>query len=108
MPTKRVLTRGSGDYEAIEGGYAGQGVEDLTGGVSTTLVSNRVFNKGKLWNELPKSDDGDGEFVFALSANWNPNQSHKSGVALCHAYSILEARKEVDDEGKVYQLVKIR
>lgn len=103
-----MLTRDSGDYEAIEGGYAGQGVEDLTGGVSTTLVSNRIFNKDKLWNELPKSDDGDGEFVFALSANWNPNQNHKSGVALCHAYSILEARKEVDDEGRVYQLVKIR
>lgn len=105
---EKAYAKAHGDYEAIEGGYAGQGVEDMTGGVSTTLVSNRVFNKDKLWDELPKGEDGDGEFVFALSASWAPNQDHKSGVALCHAYSILQARKEFDDQGNVHQLVKIR
>ncbi|KAI1866996.1 hypothetical protein JX265_007572 [Neoarthrinium moseri] len=94
-----------GDYEAISGGWPGEAVEDMTGGVTTTIASNRVLRKDKLWKELVNSD---GEFVFALAAFGTGWDWQKSGLALGHAYSILEAREEVDEDGNKVRLVKIR
>ncbi|EJT71944.1 calpain-9 [Gaeumannomyces tritici R3-111a-1] len=94
-----------GDYEAIEGGWSGEGVEDMTGGVTTTLVTNRVLNKDKLWRELV-NDAGD--FVFALSAMGTGWDSNANGLALNHAYSILKAVEEVGENGDRVKLVQIR
>ncbi|KAL8365694.1 hypothetical protein RB595_004478 [Gaeumannomyces hyphopodioides] len=94
-----------GDYEAIEGGWSGEGVEDMTGGVTTTLVTNRVLNKDKLWRELA-NDAGD--FVFALSAMGTGWDSNSNGLALNHAYSILKAVEEVGENGDRVRLVQIR
>jgi len=93
------------DYEAISGGYPGEAVEDMTGGVSTTVASNRVLRKDKLWKELVNAD---GEFVFALSALGTGWDWKKGGLALGHAYSILKATEEVDEDGKKVRLVQIR
>ncbi|KAK4194521.1 putative calpain [Triangularia verruculosa] len=94
-----------GDYEAISGGWSGEAVEDMTGGVTTTVAANRVLKKDKLWKELVNAD---GEFVFALSAIGTGWDSYKGGLALGHAYSILKATEEVDEDGKKVRLVKIR
>ena len=94
-----------GDYEAISGGWSGEAVEDMTGGVTTTMATNRVLKKDKLWRELVNSN---GEFVFALSAIGTGWDSQKGGLALGHAYSILKATEEVDEEGKKFRLVQIR
>ncbi|KAK3387482.1 calpain family cysteine protease [Podospora didyma] len=93
------------DYEAISGGYPGEAVEDMTGGVTTTVASNRVLKKDKLWRELVNSD---GEFVFALSALGTGWDWKKGGLALGHAYSILGATEEVGEEGEKVRLVRIR
>jgi hypothetical protein len=82
-----------------------RGVEDMTGGVTSTIVSNRVLSKDKLWKELANSD---GEFVFALAAMGTGWDRQKSGLALGHAYSILQSREEVDEDGKKVRLVQIR
>ncbi|KLU81664.1 calpain-9 [Magnaporthiopsis poae ATCC 64411] len=94
-----------GDYEAIEGGWSGEGVEDMTGGVTTTLVTNRVLYEDKLWRELV-NDTGD--FVFALSAMGTGWDSNANGLALNHAYSILKAVEEVGEKGERVRLVQIR
>ena len=54
---------------AIEGGWAGSAVEDLTGGVTTMLLGNCVLRKDKLWREMLGLDETHSEFVFALSAS---------------------------------------
>ncbi|KAH8673835.1 hypothetical protein BX600DRAFT_456317 [Xylariales sp. PMI_506] len=102
---EKAYSKVHGDYEAVSGGWPGEAVEDMTGGVTTTIASNRVLRKDKLWKELVNSD---GEFVFALAAMGTGWDWQKSGLALGHAYSILEAREEVAEDGSKIRLVKIR
>lgn len=101
---EKAYAKVHGDYEAISGGWSGEAVEDMTGGVTSTVASNRVLRKDKLWKELANND----EFVFALSAIGTGWDSQKGGLALGHAYSILKAVEEVDEDGNKVRLVKIR
>ncbi|WQF82321.1 Putative cysteine peptidase, cysteine active, peptidase C2, calpain, catalytic [Colletotrichum destructivum] len=102
---EKAYAKVHGDYEAISGGWPGEAVEDMTGGVTSTIATNRVLRKDKLWKELVNSD---GEFVFALAAMGTGWDWRKSGLALGHAYSILQSREEVDEDGKKVRLVQIR
>ena len=54
-----------GDYDAIQGGDSGEAVEDMTGGVTVTLPTNRILSKDKLWNELLNVNKN---FIFAASS----------------------------------------
>jgi hypothetical protein len=102
---EKAYAKAHGDYEAISGGWSGEAVEDMTGGVTITIATNRVLKKDKLWKELVNSD---GEFVFALSAIGTGWDWQKGGLALGHAYSILKATEEVDEDGNKVRLVQIR
>ncbi|KAK2002595.1 calpain family cysteine protease [Colletotrichum falcatum] len=102
---EKAYAKVHGDYEAISGGWPGEAVEDMTGGVTSTIATNRVLRKDRLWKELVNTD---GEFVFALAAIGTGWDWQKSGLALGHAYSILQSREEVDEDGKKVRLVQIR
>lgn len=106
---EKAYAKAHGDYNAIAGGWSGEAVEDMTGGVTTTVATKRVLRKDRLWRELAL---GDGDFVFALSAlgsalGFSASRS-ASGVVLGHAYSILRATEEVDEDGTRLRLVQIR
>ncbi|CAM1510473.1 Fc.00g008080.m01.CDS01 [Cosmosporella sp. VM-42] len=105
---EKAFAKVHGDYEAIDGGWAGTAVEDLTGGVTTVVAGNRVLRKEKLWREMLSTDQEDGEFVFGLSATGPGEDSRKNGLVLRHAYSILKATEVEDEEGRKLRLVKIR
>lgn len=102
---EKAYAKAHGDYNAIAGGWSGEGVEDMTGGVTTTIATRRVLKKDKLWKEMAF---GNGDFVFALSALGLAGQGSASGVVLQHAYSILRATEEVDEDGTKLRLVQIR
>ncbi|KAK2008455.1 calpain family cysteine protease [Colletotrichum eremochloae] len=102
---EKAYAKVHGDYEAISGGWPGEAVEDMTGGVTSTIATNRVLRKDRLWKELVNAD---GEFVFALAAMGTGWDWQKSDLALGHAYSILQSREEVDEDGKKVRLVQIR
>ncbi|KAF4448636.1 hypothetical protein F53441_7985 [Fusarium austroafricanum] len=104
---EKAFAKVHGDYHALDGGWAGTAVEDLTGGVTTVVAGNRVLRKERLWREMLGSDGEDGEFVFGLSAG-GPGEEHNNGIVLRHAYSILRVAEVEDEEGNRVRLVKIR
>lgn len=104
---EKAYAKAHGDYQAIDGGYVGDAVEDMTGGVTTPIATNKVLRKDRLWKELSRSD---GQFVFGLSAQSRFKRIEAdSGVALGHAYSILRAVEVDTEDGKSsVRLVQIR
>ncbi|KAF5027785.1 hypothetical protein F66182_116 [Fusarium sp. NRRL 66182] len=104
---EKAFAKVHGDYQALDGGWAGTAVEDLTGGVTTVVAGNRVLRKERLWREMLGSDGEDGEFVFGLSAG-GPGEDHNNGIVLQHAYSVLKVAEVEDEDGNKVRLVKIR
>lgn len=102
---EKAYAKVHGDFEAISGGWPGEAVEDMTGGVTSTLESNRILSKDKLWKELVNTE---GEYVFAVAAMGQGWDWKRSGLALGHAYSILQSREEVGEDGTKVRLVQIR
>lgn len=103
---EKAFAKVHGDYHAIRRGWSGDGTEDMTGGVATTIATKSVLSKDKLWEEL---SFGDGDFVFSLSSGKaRPPSIHTSGVSKEHAYSILHATEEADEDGNKLRFVKIR
>lgn len=105
---EKAFAKAHGDYEAIDGGWSGEAVEDMTGGVATTIATKRILSKDRLWKELAF---GNGDFVFAMSAmsaKGGRPYAYAAGVVMEHAYSVLRATEEVDEDGNRLRLVKIR
>lgn len=73
------------------------------------VLGNRVLRKDRLWRELTKSGEENGEFVFALSAiGGHCMKDAQNGITLSHAYSVIKATEVQDEEGTRYRLVKVR
>jgi hypothetical protein len=107
---EKAFAKAHGDYSAIEGGFVGEAIEDLTGGVTSEVLSSNILNKDRFWTEeLMKVND---EFLFGcgtgMFSNWldpkyrGPPRDRK-GISENHSYSIMEAR-EIDG----YRLLRLR
>lgn len=94
-----------GDYDSLDRGYPGEAVEDMTGGVTVRLATNKVLNPGKLWEQLVNNKD----FVFSAVLPWvETGEDGMKGLTTDHSYSILRATEESDQDGKRLKLVLIR
>jgi hypothetical protein len=104
---EKAYAKVHGDYDAISGGYSGEGVEDLTGGVTTKVLTNRILSKERLWNELMEMNN---QFLFSASSpsDYGDDSDSRKGLALGHAYSVIKAVEEEDEDGKKHRLVLIR
>lgn len=107
---EKAFAKAHGDFSAIEGGFVGEGIEDLTGGVTSEILSSNILDKDRFWNEeLMKVNE---EFLFGcgtgLFSNWldpkyaGPPRDRK-GISENHSYSIMEAR-----EIKGHRLLRLR
>ncbi|KAJ5081637.1 Alpha/beta hydrolase fold-3 [Penicillium alfredii] len=107
---EKAFAKAHGDYSAIEGGFVGEAIEDLTGGVTSEVLSSNILDKDRFWNEeLMKVNE---EFLFGcgtgLFSNWldpkyrGPPRDRK-GISEDHSYSIMEAR-EIDG----HRLLRLR
>lgn len=93
---EKAYAKAHGDYGSLHGGWVGDGMEDLTGGVSTNLAPSDILDKSLLWKQLLQVND---TYLFAGAAV----HYMEAGSFGKHAYAVLQAV-----EHKELRLLKIR
>ncbi|KAI5814597.1 hypothetical protein BZA77DRAFT_356388 [Pyronema omphalodes] len=89
------------DYSALYGGFTGEAVEDLTGGVTTDIICCDILDKDRFWKEQLSLVNKD--FLFGASFNTGEKDAERRGVEGGHAYSVLKA---VEAKGERFVLIR--
>ncbi|KAM3073665.1 hypothetical protein ACMFMG_004450 [Clarireedia jacksonii] len=100
---EKAYAKAHGDFACLEGGWIGEGVEDLTGGVTTELLTSDILDTDEFWhNEILKVNK---EFLFGCSTGLlDRGYGSRNGITEGHAYVIMEARELSTGE----RLLKLR
>jgi hypothetical protein len=97
---EKAYAKAHGDYSAIDGGFVGEGIEDLTGGVTSEVFATDILDKDKFWREELLNVNK--TFLFGCG-QMGGIYGERRGIQEKHAYSIMEAR-EIDGQ----RLLKLR
>ncbi|KAB5589397.1 hypothetical protein CTheo_7164 [Ceratobasidium theobromae] len=90
-----------GDFGAISGGFTAEGIEDLTGGVSTMLEIADILDTDRFWREELMLANEDR--LFGCSIKKDDASEDINGLMQAHAYSVVKA---VEVNGK--RFVRLR
>lgn len=100
---EKAYAKAHGDYASISGGYIGEGMEDLSGGVMTEVFTSDILDLDDFWeNEMMKVNQ---EFLFGCSTGlMEHGTGSRDGISEGHAYVVMEARTMESGQ----RLVKLR
>ena len=100
---EKCYAKAHGDYGSLIGGWIGEGLEDLSGGVTTELLASDILDIDGFWeNELSKVNQ---EFLFGCSTGLlDGGYGDREGISEGHAYVVMDARTLKSGE----RLVKLR
>lgn len=100
---EKAFAKVHGDYSSLIGGWIGEGLEDLSGGVTTELLGSDILDLDSFWeNEMSKVNQ---EFMFGCSTGLlDGGYGERSGIREGHAYVVMDARTMKNGE----RLVKLR
>lgn len=94
---EKAYAKAHGDYCAIEGGSASEGIEDLTGGVAVVINPEDIMDKERFWKEqLSQVNE---KYLFGGGTKATPSRGFVGG----HAYTVLRTYEEGD-----LKLLKLR
>ncbi|EOO01398.1 putative calpain family cysteine protease protein [Phaeoacremonium minimum UCRPA7] len=88
---EKAYAKAHGDYACLTGGWIGEALEDLSGGVTTELLASDILDTEEFWNnELSRINQ---EFLFGCSTGLlDGGYGNRDGISEGHAYVIMEAR----------------
>lgn len=99
---EKAYAKAHGDYVSLAGGWVGEALEDLSGGVTTEILASDILDIDAFWtNELSKVNDG---FLFGCSTGLvDGGYGARDGIAEGHTYVIMDA-KELKDGTRLCKL----
>ncbi|CAK4148225.1 unnamed protein product [Aphanomyces euteiches] len=89
---EKAYSKLHGDYKSVEGGITGEGIEDLTGGVTTSINVVDILDYDRFWTEELSRTNKDTLFSASIFRKYSTMEAMSSnGLVQTHAYSILKA-----------------
>ncbi|KAK8851278.1 calpain family cysteine protease [Apiospora arundinis] len=100
---EKAFAKIHGDFSSLTGGWIGEGVEDLSGGVTTELLASDILDFDGFWeDDLSRVNE---EFLFGCSTGLlDGGYGERNGIREGHAYVVMDARTLKSGE----RLVKLR
>ncbi|KAK1469448.1 calpain family cysteine protease [Colletotrichum melonis] len=99
---EKAYAKAHGDYASIEGGFTGEAIEDLTGGVTSEVYTTDILDKEYFWKEkLLKVNE---DWLLGCSTGFaSRGLGERKGIIEMHAYSVMKA---VEMDGQRLVLLK--